>query len=82
MRAIACKVCCNRVRIFTHWCRSRSKLRKSRCSVEGIQIAEVMKDSPAEKAGIKPGDAIVELNRRAVAVASVGLTCHANAVSS
>jgi S1-C subfamily serine protease len=29
--------------------------------VEGIQIAEVMKDSPAEKAGIKKEDVLVEL---------------------
>ena len=29
--------------------------------VEGIQIAEVMKDSPAEKAGIKKEDVLIEL---------------------
>jgi hypothetical protein len=27
LSAIACKVCCNRARVFTHWCRSRSKVR-------------------------------------------------------
>src|SRR5215813_7712858 len=37
---MACRVCCNRARIFTHWCRSRNKLRRSRCSVDGIQISE------------------------------------------
>ena len=29
--------------------------------VEGIQIAEVMKDSPAEKAGLKKEDVLIEL---------------------
>jgi putative serine protease PepD len=29
--------------------------------VEGIQVADVMKDSPAEKAGIKKEDVLVEL---------------------
>src|SRR5215831_4534198 len=37
---MACSVCCNRARIFTHWCRSRNKLRRSRCSLDGIQCRE------------------------------------------